>query len=73
MYKVFVRSHLDYYDIIYHIPSRQTRLGMTLNALMEKPERIQYHSALAVTGTWHGSCRSKLYEELCWESLSCRR
>ena len=23
MYKVFVRSHLDYCDIIYHIPSRQ--------------------------------------------------
>ena len=42
MYKVFVSSHFDYCDIIYHIPSRQTQLGMTLNALMEKAERIQY-------------------------------
>ena len=36
MYKAFVRSHLDYCDIIYHIPSKQTQLGMTLNVLMEK-------------------------------------
>ena len=55
MYKILVRSHLDYCDIIYHIPSRQTRLGVTLNALMEKTERIQYQAALAVTGAWgHG-------------------
>ena len=36
MYKALVRSHLDYCDIIYHIPSRQTQVGVTLNALMEK-------------------------------------
>ena len=40
---------------------------------MEKVERIQYQSALAISGTWHGSSRSKLYEELGWESLSDRR
>ena len=77
MYKALVRSHLDYCDIIYHIPSKQTQLGVTLNALKEKTERIQYQAALAVTGAWQGSCRSKLYEELGWESLSgprwCRR
>ena len=39
-------------DIIYHIPSRQSQLGMTLNALMGKTERIQYQAALAVTGAW---------------------
>ena len=50
IYKVFVRSHLDYCDIIYHIPSRQTQLGVTLNALMEKTGRIQSQAALAVTG-----------------------
>ena len=66
MYKALVRSHLDYCDIIYHIPSRQTRLGVTLKALMEKTERIQYQAALAITGVWQGSCRSKLYEELGW-------
>ena len=46
---------------------------MTLNALMEKTERIQYEAVLAVTGAWQDSCRSKLYEELGWESLSDRR
>ena len=74
MYKALVRSHLDYCDIIYHIPSNsQLTLGVTLNSLMEKVERIQYQAALAITGTWHGSNRAKLYEELGWESLSDRR
>ena len=52
MYKALVRSHLDYCDIIYHMPSHhnQAPLGVTLN-----------------------SGRSKLYEELGWESLSDRR
>ena len=41
---------------------------------MGKTERIQYQEvALAITGAWQGSCRSKLYEELGWESLSERR
>ena len=40
---------------------------------MEKVERIQYQSALAISGAWRGSSRSKLYEELGWESLSDRR
>ena len=75
MYKALVRSHLDYYDIIYHLPSKQNQapLGITLNSAMEKVERIQYQSALAISGAWHGSSRSKLYEELGWESLSDRR
>ena len=75
MYKTLVRSHLDYCDIIYHIPTsnRQLNLGVTLNSLMEKVERIQYQAALAITGTWHGSNRATLYEELGWESLSDRR
>ena len=75
MYKALVRSHLDYCDIIYHEPNKinQPPLGLTLTALMEKVERIQYQAALAVTGTWQGSSRTNLYEELGWESLSDRR
>ena len=75
IYKAFVRSHLDYCDIIYHIPSHlnQAPLGVTLNSLMEKIERIQYQAALAISGAWRGSSRSKIYEELGWESLSDRR
>ena len=64
MYKALVRSHFDYCDIIYHIPSLQTQLDVCLTDLMEKAERIQYQAALAITGAWQGSSRSKLYEEL---------
>ena len=73
MYKALIRSHLDYCDIIYHIPSVQTQFGVTRTDLMEKAERIQYQEALAVTGAWQDSSRSKLNEELGWESLSERR
>ena len=73
MYKALVRSHFDYCDVLYHIPSVQTQLGVSLTDLMEKAERIQYQAALAITGAWQGSRRSKLYEELGWESLSERR
>ena len=38
MYKTIVRSHLDYCDIIYHIPSVQTQFGVTLTDQMEKAE-----------------------------------
>ena len=67
MYKSLARSHLDYCDIIYHIPSVQTQFGAT------QVERIYYQEAHAVTGAWQGSSRSKFYEELGWESLSERR
>jgi hypothetical protein len=40
---------------------------------MNEVERVQYRGALAVTGTWKGTNRSKLYDELGWESLSDRR
>ena len=66
MYKALVRSHLDYCDIIYHLPSitHQLPLGRTICSLMEKVERIQYQAALAITGAWQGSSRSKIYDEL---------
>ena len=79
MYKAPVRSHLDYCDIIYCETSQQNQppLGVTLNSLTEKVEKNQYQAALAVTGAWQGSNRSKLYEESGWETLSdrgmCRR
>ena len=51
MHKALIRSHLDYCDIIYHIPSHQNQapLGVTLNSVMEKLERIQHQSALAIS------------------------
>ena len=40
---------------------------------MDKLESVQYSAARAITGTWKGTSRDKLYAELGWESLSCRR
>ena len=48
MFEALIRSHPDYCDIIYHIPSKQDQFGVTLNSLMEKVEGIQYQAALAV-------------------------
>jgi hypothetical protein len=75
MYKALVRPHLDYCDIIYHIPPivNQPPQLPTFDSLMEKFERVKYQAALAVTGTWQGSNCSKLNEELGWETLSDRR
>ena len=41
MYKPHVRPHLDYCDVIYHIPSKQDQLGVVLNSLMETVEKEQ--------------------------------
>ena len=75
MYKALVRSHLDYCDIFYRITSiiHQSPLRVSLNSLMDKVERIQYQAALAITGAWQGSSRTKIYDELDWETLSDRR
>ena len=40
---------------------------------MAKIESIQYQAALAITGTWQGTSRIKIYKELGFESLSDRR
>ena len=65
---MIICSHLDYCDVIYHIPQAYA-FPFTLNILMEKLEIVQHNAALAITGTWHETNRSKLYEELGWESL----
>ena len=71
MYKTLVRPHLDYYDLIYHIPPHQNQApsGISPNSLMEKVGGNQYQAALAISGARSGSSRSKLYEELGWEPL----
>ena len=40
---------------------------------MEVIEKIQYHATFAITGTWRGTSRNKLYDALGWESHSDRR
>ena len=75
IYKIFLRPHLDYADVIYHIPPTTNLFDSTikLHPLMEKLERVQYHAALAITGCWKGSSQNNLYEEIGWESLYHRR
>ena len=64
MYKLQVRPHLDYGDVIYH--------NQNLH-LMSKLESIQYDAALEVSGAWHGTITDKVLEELGWKTLAHRR
>ena len=83
LYKSLVRPHFDYCDVIFHIPPLNNGFfdgGLVpdnennlLNILMAKIERVQYQAALAITGTWQGTNKIKLYQELGLESLSDRR
>ena len=56
MYKAFVRTHLDYGDIIYDNPSN--------DSFIQKTESIQYNTALASAGAIPNSFRKKLCKEL---------
>ena len=65
IYKSFVRSHLDYGDIVYDKPNNES---FTNNL-----ERVQYKTCLAITGAIQGTSRERLNKELGLESLSDRR
>ena len=54
-YKAFVRSHLDYGDMIYDEVYNET--------FHQKLESIQYNACLALSGAIRGSSREKLYHE----------
>ena len=78
IFKMHVRPHLDYCDIIYHIPvitriTSDCDSSRTLNHQMNTLERTQYQAALAVSGAWKGTSRDKIYDELGWETLDHRR
>ena len=68
IYKLYVRPHLDYSDIIYHSHDPELTHDMT-----KRLERIQYSAALAVSEAWRGTNIDRLYEEQGWESLYYRR
>ena len=72
LYKLYVRPHLDYGDVIYHTPQITCEFTniVSLTNQMEKLESVQYSAALAVTGAWKGTSREKLYDELGWETLN---
>ena len=65
IFKSFIRSHLDYGDIIY---------DRAYNTLFHQNiESIQYNAALAITGAVRETSKQKLYQELGFESLQQRR
>ena len=68
MYKLYVRPHLDYGDIIYHKFDPEFTLEFT-----RKLESTQYTAVLTVSGACRGTNRNKLYEELDFEYLYHRR
>ena len=70
---MYIRHHLDFCDVIYHVPSiiNPFDSAINLNYLMKTVERIQYQAVLAITGTWTNL--NKIYDELGWESLTDRR
>ena len=63
-YKLYVRPHLVYGDVIYH----NQRID-----LMNLIEQVQYKAGLIVSVCWQGTNRERLYDELGWESMSNRR
>ena len=65
VYKTFVRSRLDYADIIYDQAYNST--------FHDKLESIQYNACLAITGAIRGTSTEKIYQELGLESLKSRR
>ena len=65
VYKAFIRSHLDYGDIIYDQPNN--------DSFVRKLESIQHNAALAITGAIKGTSKERLYEELGLESFEKRR
>ena len=65
IYKTFVRSHLDFADVIY---------GEAYNSSShEKLESLQCNACLAITGAIRGTSSEKLYQELGLDSLKLRR
>ena len=59
--KVFVRSHLDYGDVIYDETYNET--------FHHQLESIQHNACLTLLRAIRGSSREKLYQELGLESL----
>ena len=61
-----MRPHLDYGDVIYHIPAKVCNYSqdITLPSIMEKTESVQYSVAPTITRTWKGISSEKIYAEL---------
>ena len=56
IYKVFIRPHLDYGDVIFDQAFN--------NSSYQRSESIQYSAILVITGAIRGTSKEKLYEKL---------
>ena len=65
IYKVFIRPHLGYGDIVYDKPNNET--------FINKIEKAQYDAAFIIIGAIRGTSREKLYAELGLTSLKFRQ
>ena len=63
-----MRPHLDYIAIIYHKFDPKLNLEFT-----KKLETVQYSAARTVIGTWRGTNKCKICEELGWKYFYDRR
>ena len=67
----YTLSHKNFAKSV-HNPSFQ-KSSKSSSTILRFRRAVQYSAALAVSGTWRGTSREKLYAELGWESLSSRR
>ena len=65
IHKSFIKTHLDYGDVIFDQAYN--------NSFHETLESLQYNASLATTGAIMGTAKEKLYQELGLESLQHRR
>ena len=65
LYKVFIRPHLDYTDIIY---GNQNNMN-----ICNQIESVQYSATLTITGAIRRSSKETLYQKLGFECLISRR
>ena len=64
LYKLTVRSVIDYALPVYYKTLKQTE--------MSRLESVQYRAAKVVSGALHFTSKEKLYDELGWETLTQR-
>ena len=65
IYKTFIRSRLDYADIVYDQAYN--------SAFHDKLESIQYNTCFTITSAIKGTSTEKIYQELGLESLKSKR
>ena len=73
IYKAFVRSHLNYGDILYgQTYNVSFHEKLEYNAIQCNANTIKYNACIAITGAIRGTSKENMYQELGLESLESR-